>query len=127
MAVHIVKCIFIFFFLGLIAKGNEESGCRKEDIDIQQVRSTKTVKGNPVWEVIITNKCVSCRLENLRLGCRNLRSTEVIDPSKLVKSDDGGCLVNFGQPLFENSKLTFTYAWMTMYPFKPLDYEVECA
>ncbi|KAM7255258.1 hypothetical protein ACFE04_020499 [Oxalis oulophora] len=122
-----VKCFFILFFLIVVAKGEgQPPDCTKKDVDIRQVRSlTKTVKGNPVWEVIITNKC-PCSLLNLRLECRNFSITKVIDPAKLVVSNDGVCLVNNGNPVYDSSNFIFTYASMTMYPFKPLDFKITC-
>ncbi|KAM7276784.1 hypothetical protein ACFE04_018650 [Oxalis oulophora] len=128
MTIAMFECFIILFFLIVVARGEgQPPDCNNEDIDIRQVKSmTKTAKGNPVWDVIITNNC-ACTILNLRLGCRNFSSTEVIDPAKLVECDAGGCLVNNGNHLFVKSKFIFTYASMTMYPFKPLGYEITCA
>ena len=85
----------------------------------------KMVQNKPEWSVTITNNCICAQL-SVKLSCNGFQTVEQIDPSILSKSGSE-CIVNGGQPIYGNSKFSFTYASANSFPFNVLFSQVACS
>ncbi|XP_041022714.1 TPD1 protein homolog 1-like [Juglans microcarpa x Juglans regia] len=124
MAAIINKNLFLVLSLSLII-GLGHCQCSLKQIAITQTDTGATIHNKPEWKVTIHNVC-SCAVLHLKLACSGFQTVEDIDPSVLSISN-GECLVNNGQPIYPSNTYSFTYAWDTSFPFKPVYSEVACS
>ncbi|KAI9125841.1 hypothetical protein K1719_003259 [Acacia pycnantha] len=114
----------LFVLLSLIAHGKAVN-CSLRDISVSQHKTGATVQNKPEWMVTIENKCTCVQLD-LKLKCDGFQTVENIDPSVFEVSSDGLCLVNSGQPVY-NEPVTFKYAWDNSFPLTPSSSTVACS
>ncbi|EXB80735.1 hypothetical protein L484_008515 [Morus notabilis] len=101
--------------------------CAIQDIQIARSRTGELVENKPEWSVTIKNEC-SCTQLDLHLDCNGYQTVKLVDPSILSISNDGQyCLVNNGQPIYAFGSISFTYAWDTSFPFRPISSQIACS
>uniref|UniRef100_A0A0A0LEA1 Uncharacterized protein n=1 Tax=Cucumis sativus TaxID=3659 RepID=A0A0A0LEA1_CUCSA len=118
-----IKFVCVLFFFCLLSKGNCE--CVLNDIAISQTTTGSIVQGKQVWKATITNNCI-CGQSSLKLDCNGFNTVQAVDPSILAVSGSV-CLVNGGQPIFQSTPISFTYASDNAFPFKPLSSQISCS
>ncbi|KAK9279398.1 hypothetical protein L1049_013077 [Liquidambar formosana] len=119
----IVNFLCLVLFLTLVGKGTCQ--CTLGDITIEQAATGAVVKSKPEWKAVITNRCACSQLD-LKLACGGFQTVKKVDPLVLAKTGEE-CSVNNGAPLYPSSAVSFTYAWNTSFPFKPLSSQIACS
>ncbi|KGN60075.1 hypothetical protein Csa_001952 [Cucumis sativus] len=118
-----INYFYLLFFFCLLSKGNCE--CSMNDIEISQSTTGREVNGKQEWRATIRNKCV-CSQYSVKFDCNGFNTVEKVDESILMVAGSV-CLVNNGQPIFNSSPISFTYAWDNAFPFSPLFSQVACS
>lgn len=99
--------------------------CYLWDVITSQKRTGVQIDGKPEWNVTITNYC-SCPVKNVFLNCREFQSIEPVDSSILAVQGDL-CLVNGGQPIYNNQTIQFKYSRDTIFFFYTKAIELFCS
>lgn len=79
-------------------------------------RTGRYIQGKPEWTVDIYNSC-NCAVYGISLSCPEFETVEPVDPSVMVRSGDGRCLIIQGNPLMPGGLAKFNYAWDTPFSF----------
>ncbi|KAL8091764.1 hypothetical protein AgCh_034139 [Apium graveolens] len=87
--------------------------------------SGRQVQGKPEWTVDIYNSC-SCAVGGIVLSCPDFQTVEPVDPSMLMRSADGRCLINQGRAFQPKTFVRFAYAWDTKFAFPVIDSNPGC-
>lgn len=90
-----------------------------DKINILTARSGREIKGQPEWDVTVTNNC-PCTQKLIKLTCQGFQTVEPVSPAILSKDGDTCLLIN-GKELPAGSSVYFSYAWDPPIIFWPKD------
>ncbi|KAK1373902.1 hypothetical protein POM88_030095 [Heracleum sosnowskyi] len=103
-------CFFTIVLFILVTKGSW--GCSQWNIEVITTRSRRYIQGKPEWIVTVDNYC-TCPVFGIVLSCPEFETVEPVDPSLMLRSGDGRCLLILGNALGAGGFVQFSYAWDT--------------
>lgn len=91
-------------------------GCSTWNIKVSMARTGSFVKEETEWRVDVYNSC-NCPVYGIVLSCPDFETVEPVDPSLMLRSGDGRCLINLGHAVNPGTFIRFHYAWNSQFAF----------
>ncbi|CAO2148958.1 unnamed protein product [Urochloa humidicola] len=124
MARSVILVVPAFLFL-LLTQGAWSEKCTPASVEVLQTSNGEKAGVDPVFEVIVRNKC-ECAVRGVLLRCEGFSSSVPVDP-KLFRKEGTDYLVGDGGLIQTGGVVQFRYAWDRAFDIGPAAVQEECS
>ncbi|XP_058228101.1 uncharacterized protein LOC131336330 [Rhododendron vialii] len=121
-----VRVFFVFLLVLSLSGQGYAQPCSLSSVIVDIAKTGRVAKGRPEFQVAVNNTCI-CTQTDLILSCDGFTSYEPLKP-EVLKTVDGGCLVNDGGPVFGGYPFNFSYVGkLPPKKFTPVSSQISCS